>query len=86
VERLLRVQGGFLERGGGGLGSATISDADGVRIVGEFLDDGTADRLADFGDEHLGDRLVFAKNFEGHTRLHAVFTAKAEDGDAEFGF
>ena len=52
MERLLRVQGGFLKRGGGGLGSATITDADGVHVVGEFLDDSTADRLADFSDEH----------------------------------
>ena len=86
MERLLRVQGGFLERGGSGLGSATISDADRVRIIGEFLDDGTADGLADFGDEYFCDGLVFAEDFEGHARLHAVFTAKAEDGDAEFGF
>jgi hypothetical protein len=83
VERLLE-QGG-LERGGDSLGAATVSDANGVRVVGEFLDDGTADGIADFSDEHFGDGFVLAEDFEGHAGLHAIFAAEAEDSDAEFG-
>jgi hypothetical protein len=81
VERLLE-QGG-LKRGGDSLGAATVTNANGVRVVGEFLDDGAADRIADFSDECFCDRLVFAEDLEGHAGLHAVFAAEAEDGDAE---
>jgi len=83
VERLLE-QGG-LKRGGDSLGAATVTDANGVRVVGEFLDDGAADRIADFSDEYLGDGLVLAENFKRHAGLHAIFAAKAENSNPEFG-
>ncbi len=84
MERLLE-QGG-LERGCNCFGAATIADSDGVRVIGKFLDDGTADGIADFSDEHFGNGLVLAKDFEGHAGLHTIFASKAEDGNSQLGF
>ena len=63
-----------------------VTDADGIICSGQFLDHGTADRVADFSDEDFSDGLVFAENFKGHAGLHTILGTKGEDGDAEFTF